>query len=76
LLDVRHPQDMRGPRCRLEPYGVSGTSPRFMAKSLITNSEQALLAKLLTCLCEKGAGHHPIGRRLPIDPLSHDVPNH
>jgi hypothetical protein len=26
LLDVRHPQDMRGPRCPLEPYGaVSGT---------------------------------------------------
>ena len=34
LLDVRHPQDMRGPRCRLGAYGaVSGTSPRFMTKS-------------------------------------------
>jgi hypothetical protein len=34
LLDVRHPQDMRGPRCRLGAYGaVSSTSPRFMTKS-------------------------------------------
>jgi hypothetical protein len=37
LLDVRHPQAMRGPRCCLGAYGaVSGTSPRFMTKSPIT----------------------------------------
>jgi hypothetical protein len=34
LLDVTHPQDMRGPGCRLGAYGaVSGTSPRFRTKS-------------------------------------------
>jgi hypothetical protein len=40
LADVRHPQAMRGPRCRLGTYGaVNGTSPCFMTKSRLTKKE-------------------------------------
>jgi hypothetical protein len=35
LLDLRHPQAMRGPRCRWEPYGRQRhTPPRFMTRTL------------------------------------------